>query len=636
MISDLAKINIISPKKNKKAVLSFLQKFGQTEVRAINKNQAKKLEQKIENINLKLAKINFSLNFLKAYKQEEKKSLWEKLNPEKPELNISEIKNKFKKIDLNNIIKNTQAGEENLNNLENKLNNLKQEKQELSAWQNLGSAKTETKFFKIIFGKALLNNYLELLRELEQANKNIAYNKIYHDNKFVYLKLILDKNRDISQILIKYKFETQEFNINNPKKYYQELKIKISKLKINLKNQNLKLQELSQKMPSLEIAYDFLNFKKQNLETRKNIFSSRYFNIISIWVAKNKIKKLKNKIFKISPEIIINQEKILKTDKPPVIIKNKNFIAPFEVVTGVYGLPKFRELDPTPFLAPFFILFFALCLTDAGYGLIMAVLSILAIIIMKIPRKDQNFFRLLIYAGVVTFFVGAFFGGWFGIDLNALPESGLKNILLKIRLINPMTDTLLFMGLTFALGFIQIWFSQIIKLYHAIKIKSKNQAIEAGLWALCLLSLVFSGFLKNIWPAIICFSGLIMLTNTNIKIFFRPFIGAITVIQGLIGFMSDILSYSRLMALGLATGIIGFIINIIAGIFRDMIPYAGWGIWVLALIGGHLFNIGINALGAFIHSARLQFVEFFPKFLEGGGKKFEPFKYESKYVRIKK
>lgn len=105
-------------------------------------------------------------------------------------------------------------------------------------------------------------------------------------------------------------------------------------------------------------------------------------------------------------------------------------------------------------------------------------------------------------------------------------------------------------------------------------------------------------------------------------------------LYGLVGYLSDVLSYSRLLALGLATGIIAMVINLIAVLFRDMIPYVGWAVAILILIGGHLFNLVINVLGAFIHSGRLQFVEFFPKFMEGGGARFKPLRRESKYVEI--
>ncbi len=128
--------------------------------------------------------------------------------------------------------------------------------------------------------------------------------------------------------------------------------------------------------------------------------------------------------------------------------------------------------------------------------------------------------------------------------------------------------------------------------------------------------------------------GLMLAESRGQKIFLKPLAGGVKILQGLINVMSDILSYSRLMALGLATAVIALIVNQIALLFGDMIPYVGWVVAVLILIGGHIFNLGINALSGFIHSGRLQFVEFFPKFLEGGGKRLQPTKSELKYIKV--
>ena len=129
--------------------------------------------------------------------------------------------------------------------------------------------------------------------------------------------------------------------------------------------------------------------------------------------------------------------------------------------------------------------------------------------------------------------------------------------------------------------------------------------------------------------------GLFWVEARGQKIFLIPLIGGIKVLQGFINTVSDVLSYSRLMALGLGTGVIALIVNQIAFLIGGMIPFVGWIVTGLILIGGHVFNLGINALGGFIHSARLQFVEFFPKFMEGGGRRLKPMGEELKFIKIK-
>ena len=150
-----------------------------------------------------------------------------------------------------------------------------------------------------------------------------------------------------------------------------------------------------------------------------------------------------------------------------------------------------------------------------------------------------------------------------------------------------------------------------------------------------LLSMVFP-YLKSIAliGIVISLAGLFLIESKGQKIYLKPLIGGIKILQSMINVVSDILSYSRLMALGLGTGVIALVVNQIAFLLGSMVPYIGWLVTALVLIAGHTFNLGINALGGFIHSARLQFVEFFPKFMEGGGRRLNPVGQELKYIQI--
>jgi len=199
------------------------------------------------------------------------------------------------------------------------------------------------------------------------------------------------------------------------------------------------------------------------------------------------------------------------------------------------------------------------------------------------------------------------------------------------------------MGLSFAIGYLQVAFAQVIKIVTGRNSKNKEMFINGLAWlifyaALVVFILAKIKIIQLLYVPtifIIMAAGfLIVAESFGQKIFLKPLVGAIKVLQGIIGTMSDVLSYSRLVALGLSTAVIALIVNQIAFLLGGMVPYVGWILTGLVLIGGHIFNLGINALGSFIHSGRLQFVEFFPKFLEGGGKRFNPIKPELKYSRI--
>ena len=339
----------------------------------------------------------------------------------------------------------------------------------------------------------------------------------------------------------------------------------------------------------------------------------------------------------ISKEIIIIE---LKTEEdPPVMLENNEYLKPFQYVTEIFGLPRAGEIDPTPYFFLFFILFFGISLTDAGYGFLLIILSAFCLLSLKNIFSDKRLIKLLFYGGISTLLMGIVFGSYFGVA----PEGSIS-FLSRFRFIDPIKDTILFMGITFALGYLQLFFAQIVKIISGIKNKNK-EFISGGIsWILFylffLLFIIGTQFspLKTFGTIGLLTSMviLIIVESSGQKIFLRPLIGIVKLIQGLINMMADILSYSRLMALGLATAVIALIINQIAFLFGSMVPYIGWLITGIILVGGHLFNLLINALSAFIHSGRLQFVEFFPKFLEGGGRRFKPTRSNLKYIKINK
>ncbi len=243
--------------------------------------------------------------------------------------------------------------------------------------------------------------------------------------------------------------------------------------------------------------------------------------------------------------------------------------------------------------------------------------------------------------------MGALFGGWFGIDIATLPEP-LKNFTEGLRIIDPLAEPITVLILTLILGIFQVMVGIAIKGYWDIKQKRVVEALlDSGIWLFFLSSIILwilatvellpastsQIFLYMIYAAV---AGLVLTQGRDKKNPIMKIVGGILSLYGLVGYFSDVLSYSRLLALGLSTAIIASVVNLVAFLFKDMIPWApvGWIVAILILIGGHLFNMAINILGAYIHSGRLQFVEFFPKFMEGGGRRFKPFSVESKYVQV--
>jgi V/A-type H+-transporting ATPase subunit I len=226
--------------------------------------------------------------------------------------------------------------------------------------------------------------------------------------------------------------------------------------------------------------------------------------------------------------------------------------------------------------------------------------------------------------GVSTIILGTLVGGWFGFQIR------------ELMILDPLKDPVSFLILSLALGFIQVWFGTFINMISGLKSKDYLQAIFVqGGWLLLLPSLVLYAVLKqSVWGilALVGASGIVLFAAPSRNPLAR-FFGGLYSLYDISRYLADVLSYSRLLALGLATSVIAMVVNTLCATALD-IPWIGWLIAALIFVGGHLFNLGISFLGGFVHSMRLQFVEFFSKFFKSGGKPFKPFALESKYVEF--
>lgn len=523
----------------------------------------------------------------------------------------------------------------------------------------------------VVFGKVPVQLFDLFSENIEAELPMTAVDVVNQDDRYAYLTLVLKREEHdvLKRFVLEYDFE--EASLPYTDKSLSELlamkKTKNVELEKEISHIEKDLKKLADSdITSLKVYRDHLLWMEENSEVSQGLDkTARTFTVLG-WIQEGDIVKLKTMLSDITDAFVITELEPEEGEKIPVALKNNRLITPFEAVTAVYGSPKAGEVDPTPYLAPFFIVFFALCLTDAGYGIVLALVSWLAIKILKIPREKSKMFRLMIYAGIVTTIVGALFGGWFGIVSADLPP-----FLQKLQVINPLEDVMTILGISAVLGLIQIIVGIVIKVVWAIKHKiySSEVAVE-GLWSIVLtvggvfllansmeaISFLVMPLQYILYVAlflIVFFSGkdvfekkreelkgkssgayyALLILGTIVGLPIRIITGVLS-LYTIINYVSDILSYSRLLALGLATGIIAMAINIIAAMIGSMIPVVGVVLTVIVLVVGHLFNLGINVLGAYIHSGRLQFVEFFPKFIEGGGEIFNPIKREGKYIEL--
>ncbi len=656
-LTQIKKIRLLAISKHKEKILESLQNLSDIEIIEIEKDfqnaLTKKTREKLETNERKRAEIEFAIKTLEKF---EKKKFF--ANP--IEISMEEAREINESSNFSEIIHKCKNFEDKTQKAENEIQSITQKIKTFSPYLNLevklneldGTGETSVKVGEI---KTIL---LPVLKEkLEDLSKNLVLEEISEDNTNTYLFIIFEKN--IAKDILQISNELKLLEVDLPKEkgslkeYVHDLKKDLKEAKRNIKDLTKNIKKELKELTKLKIAHDATVWEIDKLSSNKKIEKTDYSFCITAWVPKSSIDNLEEKIATISNEYTLEVLQLEEGEIPPVTIKNSRFMEPFEAVTKTYGLPLHNELDPTPYLAFFFILYFALCLTDAGYGILMLIALSLALKFMKFPKEMKKLVSVLLYGGIVTIILGTLFGGWFGLSPDQVPsfftytaENGEKLFLLQK--INPITNPLAVLILSFALGFVQITIGTYIKFVHTFRNIDKKSALLDNLpWSFFLTGLGFFilSVTKVISPELSeigkywVYAGLLLLVLTQGRekktIIGKAFSGILS-LYGLVNYLSDVLSYSRLLALGLATAIIGMAVNTIALLLKDMIPYVGYVLMVVVFVVGHILNLLINALGAFIHAGRLQFVEFFGKFMEGGGKEFRPLSKKTKYIYLTK
>ena len=319
----------------------------------------------------------------------------------------------------------------------------------------------------------------------------------------------------------------------------------------------------------------------------------------------------------------------------PVQLRNSKLIRPMNMVTEMYALPAYGTIDPNPLMAPFFILFYGMMLADMGYGLIMMILSA---VIMKKAKPNGATMRYMIplmgLCGVSTFAWGAVTGGFFGDFIPQLmkllnPESTFA----LPALFSPVDDALMVMMGSLVLGVVHIFTGMAVSMYKQIKRGEVMAALcNEGAWYLVFILAGVAAATGLVMPCFIAILVLLLLTQGYGK---KGILGKLMGIFGslynnLTGYFSDILSYSRLMALMLAGAVVAQVFNTLGAMTGNVVLFV-----IVAFIGNGL-NFALNILGCYVHDMRLMCLEFFGRFYEDGGKPFRPLNINTQYVDIVK
>lgn len=389
------------------------------------------------------------------------------------------------------------------------------------------------------------------------------------------------------------------------------------------------ISKRAQRLPELEALYDYFNMEKEQANILSNLVKTKTTFSFNGWVPTKDAEAIKKEITE-KFDCCVYLEHGDKKEGIPILLKNSALVEPFETVTSMYSLPHSSNIDPNFMVAIFYTIFFGMMLSDAGYGIIMTLICGFVSFKYKPEGTMGKMMKMFTICGISTTIWGFIFGSIFG---GLIPFTGL---------LDPLTDVMAIMGISIVFGIIHIFVGLGMKAYMLIRDGNFLSAIwDVVSWYLFVLGLVIL-----ISPVVVTFevpqtvltagkfmtiAGVILLILTQGRdkegLFAKAF-GGVKSLYDITGYFGDILSYLRLMALCLSTGVISMVINLLG----DMAPPL-FAI-IIGLIG-HTVNLLINALGAYVHTSRLQYVEFFGKFYEGGGKAFSPFKLNSKYVIFK-
>ena len=426
----------------------------------------------------------------------------------------------------------------------------------------------------------------------------------------------------------------------------------IEKLDEEIADTENKIISYADSRDDIKFMTDYYAMRAEKYNVLSKLSQRNHVFVISGYVPKNLANDLSASLehnYSVAVEVMDAE------DDAPILLKNAYVTEPVETVVKTFAMPRKGEIDPTSIMAFFYYVFFGLMLSDAAYGLIMVIGCGLALAKFKnMELGMKKSLRMFMYCGISTTFWGVMFGSYFG-DAVAVVSSTFfgHEVTIPPVWFEPVNDPMRMLMFSFLLGIIHLFTGLGVKLYQCIKAKDYMSALtDCIFWYMLVgggivylfhvdMFLSMAGLstkLPTVWAnvtAIIAAAGalgIILLTARSGGVGKRLAKGAYA-LYGVTSWLSDILSYSRLLALGLATGVIATVFNKMGSMFGGGI--IGAIIFILVFAVGHTLNIGVNLLGAYVHTNRLQFVEFFGKFYEGGGREFKPFAANTKYYKFK-
>lgn len=645
-IVKMSKFELFSFDYDRSKLLKKLQKFEYVHFKDLQKDgneeyeglEKVKVTDELAEINEEFSKAKWAISILNTYM--EKPNKLKELKEGQKTFTFDELNEMAAKFDFGAHYDELKSINDRLNYSEQELQKVDGMVEELEPWKNLSISIEDFNNFTSIYAVAgsLPVKNMETLKEKIEEFPEAYVEKISRVDNTIYLTALssLEERDEVLETLRKLGFA--QITLKGHKKVVEEiaeLENEAKEIKSTILGIIEELKVQTKYMEDFQIFHDFLENKIIKVSSGENFLKTEKIDIMEGYVPTDKVEKFEEIIKKeLHDSYYLRVENADKDDpEVPIILKNNKFATSFESLTAMYALPRYNEIDPTPLFAPFYAFFAGIMVGDFGYGLILFLGTLIPLKLFNLSDGQRNTMRFFNYLSIAAMFWGLIYGSFMG------------GIIEMPGLLDPARDSMVVIIMSLIFGGIHLFFSLGIKGYLDIRDgKYFDAVLDTLSWYLALgglIAMLIAGPLSL--PEIVKTIGMVCLIAGLILVAIGGTRGATSIggkfgsalneVYGITGYIGDFVSYLRLMALGLSGSFIALAVNMIAGMLFDA-GIAGKIGGIVIFVVFQLFNIFLSYLSAYVHSARLIYVEMFNKFYEGGGKPFKKLIAESKYFKI--
>lgn len=531
------------------------------------------------------------------------------------------------------IVSNILAAEQQLNNLRSERHTVKALIDSLALWEgtDIPFELNQTESSRVMLGSIpAARSVQDFSAALEQANGQ-SYTAVTgndRDKSGVMLICAGDAYEDIRPVLREFGFEPAPVE-GRRGKAAENIADARARLDDIARSEGEMLEYLSNYGSSrryIKLYYDRITMEIDMAEADSKLFNLECAFAMTGWVSEPDVPRLEAFLSDFCCAYELSDPE--PDDKVPIRLKSNKFTEPLNMVTEMYSLPDYRGIDPNPLIAPFFTIFFGMMFNDLGYGLVFIIASLIIQKKFRLHGTIKYMMGLMLMCGVTTAIMGVITGSFFGDSIPVIAGMFGKTVTIP-SMLNPLEDPMKVLIISVAFGAVHIIFGMAVKAYMLIRDGHPLDALfDVGSWWLLFAGIAVFALGGTVWIMIAGIAMLVLTQGRSKPTVAGKFIGGLASLYDITSYLSDVLSYSRIMALMLAGGIVASIVNILGSLPGTII------LFVPIFIIGHTFNIGINVIGTYVHAARLQYLEFFGKFYVDGGRPFRPLGIKTKYFDI--